>query len=130
MAVTVVERKSTAKPAKGNKPAKPAFTYNKIITPATKRGGKDEASNAKFPTFAELVEFLKGKVEYVLDKDGMPTESCVVSYVIDGWNLESNQNAAFAAMNTPASAVAKVNEQIAAMAAKFGMTVEQFKAQL
>lgn len=130
MAVTVVTRKSAAKEAKNGKPAKPAFEYKKIITPATKRGGKEEAAKANFPTFAELVEFMNGKVEFVLDKDGTPTGSCIAQYIIDGWNLESNQMAAFNAMNTPEASKAKIKEALKAQAVKLGMTVEDLLLEL
>lgn len=129
MALTIISRKGKGKVkmADGSK-KEVTFNYDKIITPATKRGGKDEVST--FPTFADLAEKLKGKVEFELDKEGNPVGSCLVGYAIEGWNLESNRNAAFNAANTPEVAVAKINEQIAAMAAKFGMTVDDFKAQL
>lgn len=128
MSVTVVSRTSKGKEATKDKPAKPSFSYRKIITPATKRGGKSEAS--VYPTFADLASFLDGKIEIELDTDGNPKSSCLVSYAIEGWNMEANRNAAFAALNTPETAIAKVNLQLAEMSAKFGVSVEQLKAML
>ena len=129
MAVTVVTRTSKAKPAEGKKPAKAAFTYDKIITPNTKRGGKDEAETSSFPTLAELANHLGGKVEYnvVKDADGKESASddCLVGYAIAGLNLAMNQRASFAAGNTVENALSKMDEMLADIAKRFGKTTQQ-----
>lgn len=130
MAVTVITRKGkgTVK-MDGGKTKDVTFDYKKIITPATKRGGKDEVS--EFPTFAELAAHFGGKVEFPKDKDGKTVAGpCLVGYAIDGWNLESNRNAKDAASQTPEVAIAKVGDIITSLAAKLGKTKEEVMAML
>jgi hypothetical protein len=106
------------------------YVYPKIITPATKRnsGTEAEQKEARFYTFAEMAAFLGGNVEFktiakevdgkkVLELDpDAPT--CIVQYVIDGWNIEQNRLAKEAKVNTPSVELAKQRILLVEMRAK------------
>ena len=130
MAVTVFKRDGKKTIEVNGTEKKVEFTYDKIITPATKRGSAKDSETALYPTLAEFVQFLGGKVEFALDKEGNATGECLLSYAITGWNLESNVNAAFKAANTPEVAISKIDEMIRDMAAKLGMPEDEIRRQL
>ena len=126
MAVTIVTRTSKAKAAVGDKPAKAAFDYRKIITPGTKRGGKEEAANAAIPQLADCVDLVKGQVEIGVDAEGNMTEDdSLVGYFVIGWNLVENQRQSAAAGNTPEVKVNKVAGLVKDLARTLGISSDK-----